>query len=223
MKKLAKVIPVILTLMLVFSVLHRASAATTPQSLRMPKYTRSEYEWNKSGQLISETTVDTDGNPAINARGFHKAEYTWDAKGNPLSESYTDLNGEPVAADSGYAYVIYTYENNTLGVAHLVTEDRYAADGSRADIPGSYSYRRDIWDGDQIFSTTYYDAQGKVTQPTGGCARILYTVEEDENVQIITKRYEGLIPLALPEQLPTAFVCNCDLTARAMIGKQGII
>ncbi|MBQ4580563.1 MAG: LacI family DNA-binding transcriptional regulator [Clostridia bacterium] len=36
---------------------------------------------------------------------------------------------------------------------------------------------------------------------------------------ILPDRDEGnaLIPIALPQKLPTAFVCNCDLTARALI------
>ena len=197
MKKLAKVIPVILLLLLVFSALDGASAATTPQSLRMPQYTHTDSEWDENGRLINETAYDVNNNPALNTRGFHKAVYTWDAFGNPLTESYTGLNGEPVVADGGYAKVIYTYENNSEGVPHLVTEDRFNAEGGRASIPGGYSYRRDIWDGDQIFSTTYYDAQGSVTQPTGGYARILYSREEDENAIVITKRYEGVDGISL--------------------------
>ena len=53
MNKLTKVIPVILALMLLFSVLSGASAATTPQSLRMPKYTHTDSEWDENGRLIS--------------------------------------------------------------------------------------------------------------------------------------------------------------------------
>ena len=190
MKKLIRVIPVLLILTLLLSTVSGASAAVTPQSLRMPAYSLTDCEWNENGQLISETAHDADGNPAVNSRGFHKAEYTWDAKGNPLTESYTGMNGEPVVADSGYAKAVFTYENNSKGVPHIVAEDRYDADGNRASIPGNYSYRRDIWDGDQIFSTSYYDAAGNLTQPTGGYARILYSLEEDENAVVITKWYE---------------------------------
>ena len=190
MKKLIRVIPVLLILTLLLSTVSGASAAVTPQSLRIPAYSLTDCEWNEAGLLISETAHDAEGNPTVNSRGFYKAEYTWDAKGNPLTETYTGLNGEPVNADGGYAKSVFTYENNSQGVPHIVAEDRYAADGSRADITGSYSYRRDIWDGDQIFSTSYYDAAGNLTQPTGGYARILYSLEEDENAVVITKRYE---------------------------------
>ena len=190
MKKLIRVIPVFLILTLLLSIFSGASAAVTPQSLRMPAYNLTECEWNEAGMLVSETVHDMEGNPAINNRGFHKAIYTWDTMGNPLTETYTGINGELVVADGGYAKVVYAYENNSKGVPHIVTEDRYDADGNRADITGSYSYRRDIWDGDQIFSTSFYDADGNLTQPTGGYARIVYSLEEDENAIVITKRYE---------------------------------
>ena len=192
MKQFRRIIPVVLVLLLAASVISGASAATTtPQSLRMPKYTQTDCVWDGNGNIISETAHTISGEPAVNNRGFYKAEYTWDKNGNPLTESYTGLNGEPVVADGGYAKAVFTYENNSKGVPHLVAEDRYDAEGNRAVIPGSYSYRRDIWDGDQIFSTTYYDAEGSVTQPTGGYARILYSLEEDENAVVITKRYEA--------------------------------
>ena len=190
MNKLIRVIPVLLILTMLLVTVSGASAVVTPQSLRMPAYSLTDCEWNENGQLISETAHDVEGNPAVNSRGFHKAEYTWDAKGNPLTETYTGLNGEPVIADGGYAKAVFTYENNSKGVPHIIAEDRYDADGNRADITGSYSYRRDIWDGDQIFSTSYYDVTGNLTQPTGGYARILYSLEEDENAVVITKRYE---------------------------------
>ena len=192
MKKLIRVIPVLLILTLLLSTVYGASAVVTPQSLRIPVYSLTDCEWNENGQLISETAHDVEGNPVVNSRGFYKAEYTWDTKGNPLTETYTGLNGEPVVADSGYAKAVFTYENNSKGVPHIVAEDRYDTDGNRANISGGYSYRRDIWDGDQIFSTSYYDATGNLTQPTGGYARILYSLEEDENAVVITKRYEDV-------------------------------
>ena len=138
MRTLKRIILVFLTLLLMLSVLTNASAAT-PQSLRLPTYTQTDCEWDDNGKLISETAHDLSGAPALNSRGFYRAEYTWDEKGHPLTESYTGLNGEPVNADSGYARAEYTYENN-----NLVAEDRYAADGNRAIIPDSYSYRRDV-------------------------------------------------------------------------------
>ena len=137
MKKLIRVIPVLLILTMLLSTVSGASAAVTPQSLRIPAYSLTDCEWDEAGQLISETAHDADGNPVINSRGFYRADYTWDANGNPLTETYTGLSGEAVVADGGYAKAVYTYENDTKGVPHIVAEDRYAADGGRADIPGS--------------------------------------------------------------------------------------
>ena len=188
MRKIKRIIPILLTLLLAVSAFTSASAVT-PQSLRIPTYTITDCEWDENGRIISETAHDTNGNPALNSRGFYKAEYTWDELGNPLTETYTGLNGELVTTDTGYAKVVFTYENNSRKIPHLIAEERYAADGGRAVIPGSYSYRLDNWKEDQIVSTSYYDAEGNLTQPTGGYAQILYEVEEDENVQVITKRY----------------------------------
>ena len=190
MRKLRRIIPVILALLISFSVFTSASAAT-PQSLRLPAYTQTECEWDESGRLISETAHDVNGEPAINSRGFYKAEYTWDENNNPLTETFTGLNGEPVNADSGYAKAVFAYENNSKGIPHLVSEERYDANGNPASILGSYSSRRDIWENDQIISTSYYDADGNLTQPTGGYARILYTREEDENIIVITQQFEA--------------------------------
>ena len=129
MKKLIRVIPVLLILTLLLSTVSGASAAVTPQSLRMSAYSLTDCEWNAAGLLISETARDMEGNPAVNSRGFHKAEYTWDAKGNPLTETYTGLNGEPVIADGGFSKAVFSYENNSKGTPHIVAEDRYDADG----------------------------------------------------------------------------------------------
>ena len=150
-----------------------AAQATAPATLDMPAITQTDCEWDVSGNLISETARTTDGTPAVNSRGFHQALYTWDEQGNLLTEAYYDLNGALVATDAGHARAEYTYAVGEDGQSRLLTEDRYAPDGSRADIPGGYSYRRDSWDGDQLLSSEYFNAAGNLTQPTGGFAQIL--------------------------------------------------
>ena len=162
-----------------------AHAAEKRDPLAIPVFTETDCEW-KDGLLISETAHDPDGNPAVNSRGFHRAEYSYDDRGNLLSEEYFGLAGEPVNCAEGYAWRVLSYEGEDR---HLLTEDRYAADGSRAEITGSYSFRRDVWKDGRIRSTEYFNAAGKPVQPTGGYARILYDVEEDENAVVITKRY----------------------------------
>ena len=166
-----------------------AAGAETNQALSIPAFTETDCVWDEAGNLISETVRDLTGAPALNRRGFYRAEYTWDALNNLLTEAYFGLNGEPVNADGGFARAEYTYGVDSRKVSHLLTEDRYAADGSRAQIPGSYSYRRDAWDGDQILSSEYFDAEGNLTRPTGGYAQILYDVETGNNVVRVTKRY----------------------------------
>ena len=68
----------------------------------------------------------------------------------------------------------YSYHTDSHGETHLLTEDRYDADRNRADIPGSYSYRRDTWEDDRLVSTAFYGADGQLTRPTGGFAQIVY-------------------------------------------------
>ena len=130
---------ILMTILLLSVMLPQAASAETQQGsgLAMPQLTETDCAWDRDGNLVLEEAHDLNGEPALNSRGFHKAEYTWDEQGNLLTEVYTGLNGEPVNADTGYARAEFTYENG-----HLVAEDRYATDGSRADIPGSYSYRR---------------------------------------------------------------------------------
>ena len=145
--------------------------ADDDHGLSVPEFTETDCVWDENGRLISETARSLDGSPALNSRGFAQARYTWDERGNLLKEAFFGLNGEPVIADGGYAWAEYTYGQQSNGKSYVLTEDRYAADGGRAQIPGSYSFRRDAWEGDQILSSEYYDAAGALTQPTGGYAQ----------------------------------------------------
>ena len=174
---------------LVMAAAFTLTQAENGQTLSIPEFTRTECVWNEDGKLISETAYSPEGVPAINSRGFAKAEYTWDDRGNLLAEAFFGLNGEPVVADSGYALAEYTYGRQSNGRSYVLTEDRYMADGSRAQIAGSYSYRRDAWDGDQILSSEYFDADGNLTRPTGRYARILYDIAVDGDTKTVTASY----------------------------------
>ena len=159
--------------------------------LQLPELTQTFCEWDQAGNVIRETACDLEGNPAMNARGFHRAEYTRNETGDILTEEYYGLNGEPVdTIDTGYARAEYTYYTDDKGSTRIMTEDRYAADGSRADIPGGYSYRRDTWEDGFLRATEYYDAEGNLTRPAGGYAQILYETEEGkDSVYSVTTRY----------------------------------
>ncbi|MCR4886490.1 MAG: hypothetical protein K5919_06225, partial [Clostridiales bacterium] len=125
----------------------------------------------------------------MNSRGFCRAEYTWDRDGNLLAENYYGTRGEPVNTDLGYAAAVYTYVTDSLGNTHTVTEDRFAADGSRADIEGSYSYRRCSWSDTLRASDEYFNASGRLTRPTGGYAQCLSEIVRSKNEVTITTRY----------------------------------
>ena len=180
---------VVLLLAIVVAMAFTTVQAEGDQALSIPEFTRTECIWDENGNLLSETAYSPDGAPAVNSRGFAKAEYTWDDNGNLVKEAYFGLDGEPVVADCGYAYAEYTYGQQSNGRSYVLTEDRYAADGSRADIPGSYSYRRDAWEDDQIISSEYFAADGKLTRPVGGYAQILYDVALDGDTKTVTASY----------------------------------
>ncbi len=166
---------ILLLLSVLLSVLFTLPAAGQSTSLPgMPQMTETDCVWDEKGCLLSETAHDLQGRPALNARGFYLAEYKWDAQANLLEESYYGLSGEPVTADQGYARAVFTYGTDKNGDPVCLTEDRYAPDGSRADIPGSYSYLKRTLVEEQFVSVEYFDASGAPTRPTGGYAAIVY-------------------------------------------------
>lgn len=167
-------------------------------ALTFPELTETICEWDGEGNLIAETVKDLSGRPALNSKGYASARYTWDEQGNKLTEAYFDLNGNPADTVFGYARAEFTYFVDHREVSHVLTEDRYAADGSRADIPGSYSYRVDTWQGETILASEYFDASGNYTRPAGGYARVIYDHEYDGNYEIVTKRCYDVAGNILP-------------------------
>lgn len=148
-----------------------------------------EYIRDSSGNIISEITRGQDGRPVLNNRGFYKGLYAYDNDGNLLTEAYYDTDENLVNTSDGYARTVYAYHRDGSGKYHIVKEDRFAADGSRADIPGDYSYRRDEWDGNRILSTSFYGANDQLTCPKGGFAQLLYEYQDNYSSIIITKKY----------------------------------
>ena len=182
----------ILIALSMMAVSYISAGASAESDLSYPVITETDCVWDQNGNLISETAHTLNGAPAMNSRGFHEAIYQWDEHGNLLLEKYTDLDGNPVDIDKGYAWAEYTYhilEVKGKPESYILTEDRYAADGSRANISGEYSYRRDLWDHDQIVYTKYFDSNDTLTRPNGGYAQILYDVNKTDQEIIITKRY----------------------------------
>ena len=132
-----------LALLLVILAASAGALAQQDDALALPTFTQAVLEWDNDGNLIGETVLDLEGQPALNARGYYRAQYEWDDRGNLLREAYFGLNDEAVDIDAGYAWAEYVYYTDTKGATHIESEDRYASDGSRAKMPGSYSYRRD--------------------------------------------------------------------------------
>ncbi|MBQ4226999.1 MAG: hypothetical protein II697_02240, partial [Clostridia bacterium] len=205
-----------LALLLVILAASVGALAQQDDALALPTFTQAALEWDNDGNLIGETVHDLEGQPALNARGYYRAQYEWDDRGNLLKEAYFGLNDEAVDIDAGYAWAEYLYYTDPTGAMHIACEDRYASDGSRAKMPGSYSYRRDTWDGVQILSTEYFDADGDLVRPTGGFAQVLYEAKLDKATYTVTKRYldsDGM-PLAGAEggaTVVTAYTSKANL------------
>ena len=148
-----------------------------------------EYVRDSSGNIISEITRGQDGSLILNDRGFCKGLYTYDTDGNLLTEAYYDTDEKLVNTSAGFARAVYAYHRDGGGQYHILKEDRFSADGSRADIPGDYSYRRDEWDGNRILSTSFYGADDQLTCPKDGFAQLLYEYQNNYSSIIITKKY----------------------------------
>ena len=140
--------------------------------------------------LKGSTTISPDGVVVRIEGSSHKsADYPILS---PVMDELTLLIGKkPVDTVDGYAKAVYTYYTDHNGDSYVLTEDRYNQYGERADLEGSYSYRRDTWEDGQIISSKYFDADGNLTQPTGGYAQILYDYEPDRlaGTVTVTKRY----------------------------------
>ena len=213
----------VLTFLLLLALLAAGTAWAdgSHDALSIPAFTEADCEWDAAGNLIRETVHDLNGAPALNAQGYYRAEYAWGSSSKPLKETYFGLNGEPVNTVKGYAQVVYTYENGKL-----TAEERFAADGSRADIPNDFSYRRDVYDGSQILSTSFYDAAGNLTRPSGGYAQIVYDVVNGDDTKTITTRYldKDGSPLLGTEgcaSVVTVYNKNGKLTAKSYFSAGG--
>ena len=160
-----KILTKLPSLLILLFLLSASAGAAGEQSIPLPVMTETDCEWDEAGNLVRETAHTLDGQPALNSRGFYRAEYMWDVHSNLLSEVYYGLDGNFIDTDTGYAWARYTYYKDRSGRYQVLTEDRYAADGSRASIPGSYSYRRDTWQGQELLATEYFDASGRLTRP----------------------------------------------------------
>ena len=165
--------------------------AIAEELLAYPVITETDCEWDENGNLIRETAHDLNGAPAMNSRGFYRAVYSWDRNNNLLTEAYFDTEGNPAVIDRGYARAEYTYYATRNGTYHVLTEDRFDAEGIRADIPGEYSYRRDAYEKDNLLSSKYYNANGELTRPNGGYAQIVNDISEDSESgkNVIIKHY----------------------------------
>ena len=99
---------------------------------------------------------------------------------NVIRLSQDGMKCRVTATDTGVATVAVTNasNNSVLGTFEvhvnlptlLIDKDSYTCSPDGTVVP---------------VTSSYYDASGNLTQPTGGYARILYSLEEDENAVVI--------------------------------------
>ena len=68
-----KLLGLLLLLMLLIMSL---AAVGEGQTIDLPVFTESRCVWDETGNLISETAYDVNGEPALNSRGFYRAAFT---------------------------------------------------------------------------------------------------------------------------------------------------
>lgn len=155
-------------------------------------------ERNELGQVIRTTTVDEEGNPINGEDGFATIVRDYDSYGNVIYELHLDAGGECVANDIGIAGFNKEFNEegellteSTLGADGLpimafqnyaVTRHEYK-DHKNVKVSyydenyqpilqeaGYVAYRQE-WDGDELWSRTYLDIDGKVADRIDGYSK----------------------------------------------------
>lgn len=72
-------------------------------------YSSSEFSY-EGGNLVSVAYFDTDGNPILCQRSYHKLCREFDEKGNPIRWFYYDTAGNLLETNSGYAIAEQDYD-----------------------------------------------------------------------------------------------------------------
>ena len=139
---------------------------------------------NERGQVLLERTLDAEGNPVANSRGYAEVRREY-RRTNLVREAYYDAEGRPVSRrDTGYAAV--TFKSNLNG---LVIEERYFdTEGlPMLSFKGYATVRREYNEAKKIIREEYYDEDGKPAVLAAG--HVAIEQEYDSEGNLILRRY----------------------------------
>lgn len=89
----------------------------------------------ETGQLTSQSCLGPEGEPVLNAQGWHRIDKSFDEGGLLLRECYYGTQGERVIADVGYSAVSYTYD----AAGRMAGETYYNAEDQERSPLGNFS------------------------------------------------------------------------------------
>lgn len=133
---------------------------------------------NELGQVISETSVDEEGNPVVNDDGYSTILYEYDRNGNVSKVFYTDVNGKGVLDRNNRA----GYEREYDLQDHIILERNIDQDGNPIVANNEYAEMRREYMGKYWTKTSYYDTSGNLLNNTFGYASTERQLNEKGNV-----------------------------------------
>ena len=126
---------------------------------------------NELGQVISETTVDENGNPITNDDGYSTILYEYNKMGNVSRVFYTDGEGNGVL-DS----------NNRAGYEREYDKQDHIQNGNPVVAKNNYAEMRREYTGKYWTKTSYYDTSGKLLNNKNGYASTERELDDKGNV-----------------------------------------
>ena len=121
---------------------------------------------NETGQILTETSCDAEGNPAVNSKGYVTDAYEYDSNGYRIRQTYYDAEGTVFSRKNGVAGYAWT---RTPG-GRLRTETTLDAEGSPLEVNGYTTVMKDYNRDRMLQSETYCDEAGNPVINSSGYA-----------------------------------------------------
>ena len=140
---------------------------------------------NRMGQVISETSIDKEGNPILNDEGYSTILYEYDKNGNVSRVFFTDTNGKGVLDKNNRA----GYEREYDLQDRIILERNIDEDGKPIIANNEYAEMHREYTGRYWTKTTYYDTSGHLLNNAYGYAsteRVL-----DDKGHVLDQIYYG--------------------------------
>ncbi len=135
--------------------------------------------WNELDQIVSITTIDHDGYPAVGNNGYTTALFSYDTNGYISREYHTDENGAGVLDNRGIAGLERLYDAK----GNIIREFYLGKDGmpiSDFNTIAGYEHSYDA-QGRQISERTI-DKNGNPKNNTQGCAEVRWYYDGKDRI-----------------------------------------